>query len=462
MSHRFTKRFSHRIGQYFGIVLCASVPLVAHAQFVWQITDTTPRDHQYTLFALSTNGPHCVACMFDDYVEGTKYYPTLKIKESSDFGQTWSLYDPQIQIPNIYHNMAVQQIDSQNAIAVADVGIILKTTDGGTTWKVLPSPYPDTYWYDVSFSDPLHGIVMGGKVCLTTTTGGETWDTAIFPQAERSDRWAIACHANPDGTISIAYVNGQVYTTTNSWRNYDSGQPPPQYAEDPAHTLAWGKCKWLGGDTVIIMGNEAFNDTAAQLTRYRGSICFSYDGGRTWAAPIIDSVLGSINDVSGYNGDTIYVSCRRDSRLYRKSVDRGRSWISDTVNFISTVPAGNRLQYTVGLAYAGDGTLIGAFDGSPLGGANFFARQVQGSRSVVTESDISHVAIYPNPSSACITISNTTADRLELRDLLGRVVLVQKISNGAIDVSSVAEGMYEVLLYSGSKLSSTEKLAIVR
>ncbi len=71
----------------------------------------------------------------------------------------------------------VVAIDSVRAIAVGRDGSILRTTDTGQTWVILPlAPLFFHPWNAASFSSQLCGGVVGdfGRIAVTTD-GGDQW-----------------------------------------------------------------------------------------------------------------------------------------------------------------------------------------------------------------------------------------------------------------------------------------------
>src|SRR5436190_235071 len=149
------KRILFSQGQFLMIVLgLCYFSGAADAQFVWQITDTTSGRYYANLYDLSCKGGSCSA-VFRYVQRQSPYQVLLMLKSSTDYGRTWLTYDPDIHLqndPSFLADYEVDQIDSLNAIAVADSAIIVKTSDGGKTWKQIPSPL--WHFYDVSFSDP--------------------------------------------------------------------------------------------------------------------------------------------------------------------------------------------------------------------------------------------------------------------------------------------------------------------
>ena len=74
--------------------------------------------------------------------------------------------------------------------------------------------------------------------------------------------------------------------------------------------------------------------------------------------------------------------------------------------------------------------------------------------------EIADVKVYPNPANSKINISSQfKIDKIDLYDMLGKLILTNKSESNVIDVSAITNGMYLLKIYSGER-SSTKKLVI--
>ena len=106
---------------------------------------------------------------------------------TTDAGATWKLLTPN----TTKHIFDMAFVDGSNGVAVGDWGLIMHTSDGGDTWTLLGMPEDfvlstmaediglepdDTILYAVSFADDRTGWIVGefGTI-LKTTDGGKTW-----------------------------------------------------------------------------------------------------------------------------------------------------------------------------------------------------------------------------------------------------------------------------------------------
>jgi len=93
------------------------------------------------------------------------------IWRTSDGGLSWS----RLGIGTQAVLEAVQWVTSSLIVVVGD-GVVYHSRDAGSTWTKDP---PSKHYFDVSFSDPLHGWVVGDEInresVWKTSDGGETW-----------------------------------------------------------------------------------------------------------------------------------------------------------------------------------------------------------------------------------------------------------------------------------------------
>jgi hypothetical protein len=141
---------------------------------------------------------------------------------TSDGGASW--------VPQVSGvTTTLYSIDFANANlgwAVGPVSTILQTTNGGTTWRVLPEVtqrFPGMTFFEVLFADSHHGWVStyGGSV-LRTTDGGQSWTStnatgkqggwaSLYRIARSSGTRLVAC-----GTYSTIVVSTDGGSTWNS------------------------------------------------------------------------------------------------------------------------------------------------------------------------------------------------------------------------------------------------------
>lgn len=132
-----------------------------------------------------------------DMAEG----PTQLIARSDDFGETWEVIRPPFDVNAILHYLHFT--DTNRGWVVGANGdmvglqhdLIYATTDGGRTWQLqLDTLNPIAYGLDqIAFVDNLHGIACGQTPkILRTSDGGITWKRDTVPMGYISP---ISVHA---------------------------------------------------------------------------------------------------------------------------------------------------------------------------------------------------------------------------------------------------------------------------
>jgi hypothetical protein len=189
----------------------------------------------------------------------------------------------------------IEAFDANTAIimAVDSPAYILKTTDGGMSWKVVYENMTKGMFLDaMDFSDLLNGIVVGdpiaGKVFLAyTDDNGNTWHEIPGekrPSADSGEAFFAASGSNirlfrnsgyfavsggtksrlitKTETINLPIIQGRESAGANSIDIYDNGNP--------------GKT----GKRMIVVGGDFLAPAAMNKN------CFTTNnGGKTWKAP---------------------------------------------------------------------------------------------------------------------------------------------------------------------------------
>jgi photosystem II stability/assembly factor-like uncharacterized protein len=111
--------------------------------------------------------------------------------------------------------------DSNNGYAAGELGTIIKTTDGGTTWTIYHSGRHSSL-NSIFFTDFNTGYAAGGNLILKTTDAGSTWNTILSGSG-------YGIHSIFFPTDSVGYTvgaNGEILKTTDagiSWTHQNSG-----------------------------------------------------------------------------------------------------------------------------------------------------------------------------------------------------------------------------------------------
>ena len=243
-----------------------------------------------------------------------------KVFATTDGGVTWAPSDPGITA------IAASFSDDLHGIVVGDVGGMATTGDGGLHWLVrsLASPAAGVpFLNDVTFSDAQHGWAVGGGLMsdtgaiMNTTDGGAAWTAQTvsvglaavsFPDPDNG--WAVGGGggAFSGGTPTILHTSDGGVSWQPQFRG--AGQPGGSFTDvdfiDAHHGWA------AGSSQVAVHANPIVRRTA--------------DGGATWTPVRLSRTKGTTNAVS-------FVGARRGwavtwgppSRIFR-TTDGGRTW----------------------------------------------------------------------------------------------------------------------------------------
>jgi|LakMenEpi03Aug12_release.lakeMendotaPanAssembly.Ray.scaffolds.fasta_scaffold42846_3 hypothetical protein len=139
------------------------------------------------------------------------------IGKSADEGKTWHWVKPAGFEKRDFRD--IEGFDAKTALAMAvdSPGIIIKTIDGGASWKVVYENHsPGIFLDDMCFRNKMEGICAGDPledgrlVIIATRDGGTTWesvDAVQRPQVEKGE----AMFAASGGNISTHPTDNQAY-----------------------------------------------------------------------------------------------------------------------------------------------------------------------------------------------------------------------------------------------------------
>ena len=279
------------------------------------------------------------------------------ILRTTDGGSSWKLSSSGTEA-NLY---GVYFADQNNGWAVGgnflEEGIILHTSDGGINWKVQLRDsvvYPIRH---IHFSSLSQGVAVGGKFCFHTTNGGAAWTKQSIPQ------------------ISSAY--GVFLTSSDTGYMVGSLSRPGGFSDPKGVVLKTidGCTTWTLQDSVQISLNDCLNDinflnsTTGFAVGENGAILKTTNGGTKWTL-IQAGITEPIAQVSWINsatavavsGSTSYWTSSGGGKIFR-TTDGGTSWPlvqSGTTNWLYSI---SFRASGVGIAVGDYGTIVQTTDG---------------------------------------------------------------------------------------------------
>jgi photosystem II stability/assembly factor-like uncharacterized protein len=259
-----------------------------------------------------------------------------RIMHTFDGGLTWYRQRSgttsdlhQVQFVNDQDGWAIGFAPSQYTGPAPTDPVILRTTDGGDTWRQL-SPMTSPWVPDsVVFTNPTDGWMDGSYLVqppttatddlLHTTDGGTTWQSVTL--------------ATPDPTIGqIAFADPQDGWIADSsgvvWRTTDGGQTWASVGLPDSSGLATLACD---GQTVLATSRFANGP----------GFCRSTDGGQTWSE-VPSPVSGSLAAVAFASASDVWATAGAGELLH--SSDAGATW-----SYLTTEPT-----YLSSIAFADD------------------------------------------------------------------------------------------------------------
>jgi photosystem II stability/assembly factor-like uncharacterized protein len=294
--------------------LVIALPLCADAQTIEMLTSGQ---------AVSIRG----LCPVNDnvvWVSGSKG----TVGRSLDGGKTWQWMSVKGFEKTDFRDIEAFNANTAIIMGIAEPAHILKTTDGGISWKVVFADSTKGMFLDaMDFYDNKHGIVVGDPIdskfyIAKTTNGGNTWTkTPSIMQSNAAP--GEGCFASSGSNIyyfrnkDFLFVSGGTISRVHD----DAGGrslPIIQGKESMgANSIAVRTDGPRVSNTFIIAGGDFSNDKDTTL-----NCVFTHDGGHTWLHPTTPP--------HGYRSSIIYITGKKllscGTSGIDLSTDSGLTW----------------------------------------------------------------------------------------------------------------------------------------
>jgi len=215
-----------------------------------------------------------------------------RVGKSIDGGKTWKWIVVKGFETRDFRD--IEAFDAATAVimAVAEPANILKTTDGGETWRVVyENPAKGMFLDAMEFWDPISGIVIGDPVnskffVARTFDSGETWKEIPEKNLPKSDS-GEACFAASGTNVraldldEACFVSGGLRSRF-FWKGSPIDLPIIQGKESTgANSIAVRDDKKIKKSFhFVVVGGDFAHDTVAEKNCF-----YTNDGGKTWLAP---------------------------------------------------------------------------------------------------------------------------------------------------------------------------------
>ncbi len=219
--------------------------------------------------------------------------------KSTDGGTSWTVSETNTTTPIL----KVRSYDGQIVIASGFGGLILRSTDGGETFTQVTSNVTGDLWGLQMINDTLGWACGNANSLIKTADGGQTWQNIETP-GYTSDYWWIDFMNENYGFIA---ANGKVLRTTDggtNWEIIQAGDAYPLFSIDVIDSLHIAAAGYGG-------------------TSYPAKNIYSSDGGNTWVTGGM-MTTSEVNCIKYISIDTGYVVMSNIGIW--KTTNRGQNW----------------------------------------------------------------------------------------------------------------------------------------
>ncbi len=356
-----------------------------------------------------------------------------RIYISQSGGVTWSNLDNGSRLSVNW----VDFPDASYGYAVGQTGLIMETSNGGSTWSLQSSPAPSTSCYGVKFTDNYHGWAVGDNGLIVRTTDGTNW--SVQASGVSQSLFGISFNGSALGWIvGGEFVNntGIVLNSTDggsSWHTQYNAVPYVLFGVDfPTPASGWA----VGDGGYIIHTNDSgatwvvqpsgtsrtlfwchFTDASTGwAVGDSGTILRTVNGGSTWST-LTSGTTVALYSISSFSPQTAVAAGDLGTILYTS--DGGATWQSQYSRTLNSL---------FGIAAAPSGIAITVGDyGSVISnalqpaGGNTYSYQVASGWNLVSVplavSDFSRKAVYPTSTTSAFSYNGggyTVTDTLAI------------------------------------------------
>ena len=284
-------------------------------------------------------------------------------------------------------------------------GVMFKTTDGGNTWNALPT-IPGAVFSlqeNLQFINPSTGFVNGshGSV-FRTTDGGSTW-SSIKNAAGASSIYGMSFTSSDTGYVVGTNPYGGINKTTDGGANWVTQSHPT--------TTALNSCSFINANIGCAVGNA-------------GTILKTTDGGVNW----IQQTSGTIEKLKDvYFIDALNGVIVGDNGTILKTNDGGTNWYMQSSNTTADLNDAHFYDSNVGYTVASNRTIL-----KTTNGGNFPSSIDE----LVTEKI--GLTVYPNPSKSLFVLTTkANISEIQVENLEGRIIHSKIVSGNKIELDLV-------------------------
>jgi photosystem II stability/assembly factor-like uncharacterized protein len=308
------------------LLLVLLIPLSVNSQWFWQNpypSANYPTSVQYS------DANTCFSCGYAGMV-----------MKSTNGGMNWTI------LPYVTNNTlnSVRTLDGNIIFAVGEVGTIIKSADGGNSWTVLSSGVTTTLRYVYMIDNNNVWVTGESNTVLKTANGGTSWDSK--PVTGVSYPWNCCYFYDAStGYVGGGTTTGYIYKTVNGGVTWSAQTLPGDftYIKD---------LKFQNQNVGIAIGtNFATN----------AKIIYTGNGGTTWTAQYTSGTTNSqLYSATLANSTTAWVAGNGNILVRTTTFGAAATW-----NLVTSPSATNSILNGINFFDANNGIIVGTYSVYP-------------------------------------------------------------------------------------------------
>ena len=256
------------------------------------------------------------------------------VLKTADGGKTWRAAGPSGVANLDFRDIDAVKGDERTAFVLSSgkgaLSRIYKTKDAGASCMLLATNLePKGFWDCMGFWDATHGIIVGdpvedgdGRFTIMTTGDGVTWQKEKAPAANKGEG-AFAASGTcvfTRGTREVWFGTGglgggRVFHSQDGGKSWSAAKTPIRHDSEGAGIFSLAFSDALHG---VAVGGDYMKPEEVQ-----GNIALTEDGGKTWVAPA-GAPPGGYRSAVMYLDANNYIATGTSGSDF--SADGGKTW----------------------------------------------------------------------------------------------------------------------------------------
>jgi photosystem II stability/assembly factor-like uncharacterized protein len=150
------------------------------------------------------------------------------IYHTTDGGKTWTRQAGHYKISEMTGTVDAETllfdvlaVDQKTAWAIGIDGKVIRTGDGGKTWKKIETGSPKRHLFGIAADNTGTVVIVGNGMVLTSGDNGRTWKNTVAFEPPIQYGWLYGVSRLSSGFVAVGWSGAIYRSTSTSWKRVD-------------------------------------------------------------------------------------------------------------------------------------------------------------------------------------------------------------------------------------------------